>query len=73
MEAVEDRFERKLGSWIGNMLSYGDRLVLINSVLTSLPLFLLSFFEIPKGVHKRLDFYRSRLFWQIDKKRGSIG
>jgi hypothetical protein len=53
---LEDRFERKLASWIGKMLSYGDRLVLINSVLTSVPMFLLSFFEIPKGVRKRLDF-----------------
>jgi hypothetical protein len=31
------------------MLSYGDRLILINSVLTSLPMFMLSFFEIPIG------------------------
>jgi hypothetical protein len=60
---LKDRFERKLASWIGKMLSYGDRLVLINSVLTSVPMFLLSFFEIPKGVRKRLDFYRSRFFW----------
>jgi hypothetical protein len=40
----EDRFEKKLGSWLEKLLSYGDRLVLINSVLTSLPMFLLSFF-----------------------------
>jgi hypothetical protein len=63
---VEDRFEKKLSSWIGKMLSYGDRLVLINSVLTSLPMFMLSFLEIPKGVRKRLDFFRSRFFWQSD-------
>ena len=59
---IEDRFEKKLGSWTGKMLSYGDRLVLINSVLTSLPMFLLSFFEIPVGVRKRLDYFRRRLF-----------
>ena len=64
---VEDRFEKKLAAWVAKMLSYGDRLVLINSVLTSLPMFLLSFFEIPKGVRKRLDFYRSRFFWQSDQ------
>jgi hypothetical protein len=62
---VEDRFERKLASWMGKLLSYGDRLVLINSVLTSLPMFMLSFFEIPIGVRKRLDF-RSRFFWRSD-------
>jgi hypothetical protein len=44
----------------------GDRLVLINSGLMILPMFLLSFFEIPKGVRKRLDFFRSRFFWQRD-------
>jgi hypothetical protein len=54
---VEDRFEKKLSSWIGKLLSYGDRLVLINSVLTSLPMFMLSVFKIPKGVRKRLDFF----------------
>ena len=32
---VEDRFEKKLAAWVAKMLSYGDRLVLINSVLTS--------------------------------------
>jgi hypothetical protein len=49
---AKDRFERKLGCWIVNMLSYGDRLILINLVLTSLLMFLLSFFEITKGVRK---------------------
>jgi hypothetical protein len=56
---VEHRFERKLGCWQGKLLSYGDRLILIHFVLTSLLMFMLSFLEIPKGVRKRLDFYRS--------------
>jgi hypothetical protein len=60
---VEDHFERKLSNLIGKMLSYGDRMVLINLVLTSLPMLFLYLFEIPKGVRKRLDFFRSRLFW----------
>jgi hypothetical protein len=32
-------------------------------------MFLLSFFEIPIGVRKRLDFYRSRFFWQCDQNK----
>jgi hypothetical protein len=40
---VEDRFESKLSSWINKMLSYGGRLVLINLVLSSLPMFMLFF------------------------------
>jgi hypothetical protein len=66
---VETRFASKLSCWRGKMLSYGDRLVLINSVLTSLPMFMLSFLEIPVGVRKRLDYYRSRFFWQSDETK----
>jgi hypothetical protein len=66
---VENRFAAKLGCWWGKILSYGDRLILINSVLTSLPMFMLSFLEIPKGVSKRLDFYRSHFFWQSDEHK----
>jgi hypothetical protein len=45
--SVEDRFERKHDSWIGKLLYYEDILVHINLLLTSLPMFMLSFFDIP--------------------------
>ena len=64
---IEDRFEKKMSCWKGKLMSYGGRLILINSVLTSMPMFLLSFFEVPVGVRKRLDFYRSRFFSQGDE------
>jgi hypothetical protein len=48
------------------MLSVGERLVLINYVLSSLFIFMFSFFEILRGVLKRLDYFRSQLFWQSD-------
>ena len=41
--------------------------MLINAVLPSMLMFLLSFFEVPIGVRKRLDFYRSRFFCQCDE------
>jgi len=52
---VEDRFKQKLSCWKAKYLSYGGRLLLLNSVLSSLPMFMMSFFEIPKGVLKNLD------------------
>src|SRR6266540_1072823 len=55
-----------------SFLSVGGLLVLINSVLSSLPMFILSFFEIPRVVLKRLDFYRSRFFGKARSIRGSI-
>jgi hypothetical protein len=67
---VEERFQKKLSSWKGKMLSSGGRLVLINSgVLSSLPMCMMSFFRIPKGVLEKLDYYRSRFFWQCDEHK----
>jgi hypothetical protein len=66
-KVIESKIERKLSSWKGKLMSVGGRLVLINSVLTSLVMFMLSFFEIPKGILERIDFYRSRFFWRWDQ------
>lgn len=41
-------------------------------VLTSLPMFMLSIFGVPKAVRKRLDFYRSRFFLQSDEKKNRL-
>jgi hypothetical protein len=43
-------FRKKLSSWKGKMLSSGGSPVLISSVLSSLPMYMMSFFRIPKGV-----------------------
>jgi hypothetical protein len=63
---IEGSFERKLSSWIEKLLSYRDHFILINSVLMSRPMFMLSFLEVHIWVRKRLDFYKSCFFWQSD-------
>ena len=76
---VEEHFEKKLSCWKMKYMSYGGRLVLLNSVLSSLPMFMMSFFEISKGVLKNLDHFRSRFFfakWDIlcrPKDQGGLG
>lgn len=54
--------QKKLSSGKGKMLPVGGRVVLINSVLSSLPMFMMSCFRISKGVLEKLDFYRSMFF-----------
>jgi hypothetical protein len=68
-EQIEERIEKKLSSWKGKYLSVGGRLVLINSVLSSLPIFMLSFFEVLKGVLEKIDYFRFRFFWQHDSQK----
>jgi hypothetical protein len=65
----EEHFEKRLSSWKGKHLSIGGRLTLINSVLSSLPMYMMSFFSIPKGVLKKLDYFCSRFFWQGDEDK----
>jgi hypothetical protein len=32
-------------------------------------MFMMSFFEIPRGVLKKLDYFRSQFFWQSDEHK----
>jgi hypothetical protein len=62
-QVIENRIEKRLSGWKGTMLSVGGRLVLINLVLSSLPMFKMSFFELPKVVLQKIDCFRSRFFF----------
>jgi hypothetical protein len=55
---VEERLQLRLSSWKGKLLSIRGRLILINLVLSNMVLYMLSFFLLPKGVLKRLDYFR---------------
>jgi hypothetical protein len=46
---IEEKFQKKLAGWKGNLLSVGGRLVLNNSVLTSIAMFMLSFLGAQRG------------------------
>ena len=47
-------FEKRLSSWKCKNISTGGRLMLINSILSSLSMYMMSFFDIPKGVRKKV-------------------
>jgi hypothetical protein len=66
---VDEHFEKRLSSWKGKDLSIGGCLTLINSVLRSLPMYMMSFFSMPKGVLKKLDYFHSRFFWQGEEEK----
>jgi hypothetical protein len=48
-QRVAKRFEKRLSSWKEKHLSARGRLTLINSVLSSLPMYVMSFFPYQKG------------------------
>lgn len=53
----------RLQSWKGRLLSQAGRLVLIKSVLTSLPLYHMATVSLPAGVIKEITGHVRRFFW----------
>lgn len=60
---AEEKVERKAACWQGRLLSMGGRLILTEVCLSSIPSLMMSFFRMPKGVMKRVNFFRARVLW----------
>jgi hypothetical protein len=71
---VIEKVQRKLPNWKGALLSIGGRLVLINSVLSSTPLYMLSLYKMPVKIKIKLDSIRCHFLWQSTstKKRFAL-
>jgi hypothetical protein len=69
LREIEEQVEKRLANLKGKLISIGGRLTLINLVLSSLPMYMMSFFAISKGVLKKLDYFRSRFYWQGDENK----
>lgn len=62
-QTVVDRVENKLKTWENHFLSLGGRVVLTKAVLTSIPIYYLSFFKLPKFVLNRLKSIQCQFLW----------
>lgn len=55
-----EKIESRLEGWKGRFISRGGRLLLMNSVLSSIPIYFMSVFLLPKWVLNRIDKIRRR-------------
>ena len=60
---VEDRFRKRLASWKSQYISKGGRLTLIQSTLSSLPIYCLSLFRMPISICSRLEKIQRDFLW----------
>ena len=60
--------DKKLSRWKAQYLSLGGRVILINSVLDSLPTYIMSLFPTPPIVIKKLDRLRRNFLWKKGKE-----
>lgn len=67
-DGILEKTERKLSRWTAQYLSLGGRLILINSVLDSIPTYVMSLFPIPAKVVEQLDKFRRNFLWQSNKE-----
>lgn len=59
---IVEIFQNKLSSYKGNLPFIGGRLVLVNSVLTILAMYMLSFLKSLRVFYKKKDYYYSGFF-----------
>ena len=61
---LKEKMGRRLDPWKGKHLSSGGKLVQTNACLTSLPIFTMGFYLLPKSSHGGMDSVRGKFFWQ---------
>jgi hypothetical protein len=69
---VIDNMKKRLNVWKGRHLSIGGRVTLINSVLSSIPLYYLSFYRAPKKVIEELTRIQRQFLWGGSEGKNKI-
>lgn len=67
-----DKLNRKLSGWKARLLSQAGRLVLVKSVLTSLPLYRMSSFTFLKKILSQMDSIITNFFWGYKGNKPAI-
>ncbi|XP_071699670.1 uncharacterized protein [Rutidosis leptorrhynchoides] len=62
-KVVIEKFTKRLSDWKARSMSYGGQLILIKSVLNSLPLYFFSLFLAPASVINLIEKLRHKFFW----------
>lgn len=68
---VLNKVRGRVRKWDIKSVSMGERITIVKSILTSIPLYLWSFLQLPKSVEKQLRSLQCNLLWggnEITKK-----
>jgi Reverse transcriptase (RNA-dependent DNA polymerase) len=67
---LEERLVARFGGWKMNLLSHPDRLVLLKSVLASIPVYYMSSVSLPWRTTNRLNSLMRKFYWgKLDKEQ----
>jgi hypothetical protein len=62
LSGAATKIEKRLQTWKCGHLSYGGKSILINSSLTSIPMYTMGFYWLYEGNHQRFDSSRGKFF-----------
>ena len=68
LQYIQDRAKGKIAGWQGKLITVAGRKELIRSVVTSLPVYLITAIKPPKKFIKELDKLRHRFLWAGDRQ-----
>ncbi|EOY00968.1 Uncharacterized protein TCM_010873 [Theobroma cacao] len=71
-DLVFEKVRRKLAGWKTKMLSFGGRITLLKSILTSMPVFYMSLFQVPHKVKNELKKLQRKFLWGGDDQKRKI-
>ncbi|XP_071708090.1 uncharacterized protein [Rutidosis leptorrhynchoides] len=60
------KFKKKLAGWKGRCHSFGGHLVMVNAVISNLPIHYMSIYKAPVSILKQLERYRRNFLWGGD-------
>ena len=69
LEGPLTKMRKKLQPWKGKNLSSRGRLVLTNSSLSSVPIYLMGMYRLYETNHQHMDSIRSKFFWRGDVEK----
>jgi hypothetical protein len=62
LQLVNCKMIKRTNPWQERLMSSGGRLILINSCLSSIPMYMMGFYNLTNGQHEELDIIRARFF-----------
>ena len=68
LQYIQDRAKDRVAGRQGQLLNVAGRMELVRSVLSSLPVYLLTAVKVPKNFLKELDKLHRRFLWAGDKE-----
>jgi len=63
-----EKVQRRLTGWKGRLLSLGERITMVDTVLYAISTYFLSFFQLPRWVEKDIDSIMRKFLWN----RGNV-